>query len=364
MTDLLGHVTFPALVLVLAVLLIAATMWSVFQNLMMTNGLRPGISLTWGLISGPLWTLWRGLARLRRRRSRQRFLSYYGPFALLLRLGVWAALLIAGFALLQWSLGSQFYVPQGTPGLGTDLYVSGTTFFTLGLGDVAPRSELARAVTVLEAGAGFTFLALVIGWYLPLHYQTYARREANIVLLDARAGSPPSAVEMLVRLGQQGHPEAFSQFLEEWERWAGELLEDHLTYPVLAYFHSRHEQQSWLCALTTILDVCVLLLVGVEGLPVQPARVTFAMARHAMADLTQILRAPLSRTAPERLSAQDLDHLRARLRSAGIPLSEGEIADQALKDLRGSYEPYMQALSRRLELDLPRWMPQLGLLED
>ena len=43
-----------------------------------------------------------------------------------------------------------------------------------------------------EAGIGLGLLAIVIG-YLPIIYQAFSRRETSIVLLDARAGSPPTA---------------------------------------------------------------------------------------------------------------------------------------------------------------------------
>src|SRR5207244_12946568 len=81
------------------------------------------------------------------------------------------------------------------PGFGADMYMSGTTFFTLGLGDVVPRTPIAKSLTVIEAGMGFAFLALVIG-YFPVIYQAFSRREMAISLLDARAGSPPPAGEL------------------------------------------------------------------------------------------------------------------------------------------------------------------------
>ena len=76
------------------------------------------------------------------------------------------------------------------------MYLSGTTFITLGMG--VPHTRVARAVLVLEAGIGFGFLALVIS-YLPVLYQSFAQRETSILLLDARAGSPPTAAELLRR---------------------------------------------------------------------------------------------------------------------------------------------------------------------
>src|SRR5439155_1281913 len=141
---------------------------------------------------------------------------------------------------------------------------------------------------VIEAGVGFGFLALVIG-YLPVLYQSFSRREVNITLLDARAGSPPSAEELLRGFGADH--EELTVLLAEWERWAAEVLESHLSYPVLSYYRSQHDNQSWLAALTTALDASALVMVGIEGACARQAGLTFAMARHGVVDLPQA-RAP------------------------------------------------------------------------
>ena len=126
-----------------------------------------------------------------------------------------------------------------------------------------------------------TFLGLVIT-YLPVLYQTFSRREVPISLLDARAGSPPRAVELVRRLGEYNDLAALRPLLIEWERWCAELLESHLSYPQLAYFRSQHTNQSWLAALTAILDTCALIIAGVNDGPTRQAQLTFAMARHAV----------------------------------------------------------------------------------
>src|SRR4029079_2336777 len=125
---------------------------------------------------------------------------------------------------------SQLAGPEGATGFGGALYMSGGTLFTLGIGDITPHSPFGRLLTVAEAGTGIAFLALVIG-YLPVIYQAFSRRETNISLLDARAGSPPSAAEMLRRHGEDHSHDALIQFLREWERWSSELLESHVSYP-------------------------------------------------------------------------------------------------------------------------------------
>jgi len=211
------------------------------------------------------WRPWSAAARLLPPgKRRETYLSFFGPLSLLLLLSVWAAGLIVGFAIMHLALGSAINVADRSANFGTDLYLSGTTFFTLGLGDVIPSTPFTRALTVIEAGMGFGFLALVIG-YLPVLYQSFSRREVNITLLDARAGSPPTAAELLRRHNTAQGLDALQRLLRDFERWAAELLESHISYPVLAYFRSQHVNQSWLGALTTLLDASALVMVGIEG---------------------------------------------------------------------------------------------------
>jgi hypothetical protein len=234
--------------------------------------------------------------------------------------------------------------------------MSGTTFFTLGLGDVIPIGGMARLVTVIEAGCGFGVLALVIG-YLPVLYQAFSRREVAISLLDARAGSPPTAVELLLRHVREYGVPALNEQLRAWETWAAELMESQLSYPTLGYFRSQHERQSWLAGLTMILDVCALIMTGVEGVPPQQARLTFAMARHAAVDLSQIAYSRPDLHDHQRLTIDDLTKLRQQLVDAGARLREGSDADARLTELRTLYEPYVHALSHRLLMPLPPWLP-------
>ena len=167
--------------------------------------------------------------------------------------------------------------PSALGRLRTDLYVSGTTLFTLGLGDVLPRTLAARALIVIESGTGLGFVALVIG-YVPVLYNAFSHREVSVALLDARAGSPPTSTELLRRHAFAGGQEALVVLLIEWERWSAEILESHISYPILCYYRSQHDNQSWLSALTAVLDTCALLISVVPGTASRQAQLTFAMA--------------------------------------------------------------------------------------
>jgi Ion channel len=339
-------------------LLIGLVLWDAFETVVLPRRATFRFSLTrffYDLIWPPFAAVGR---RVRDRKARDTFLSVFGPASLILLLALWAILLVFGFAFVQWGFGSRLKSPSDIHGFAADLYMSGTTFFTLGLGDVTPDSTLGRILTTVEAGMGFGFLAVIIG-FLPLLAQTFSEREVAIALLDARAGSPPTAAELLRRHAIEVRGAALIQLLYDWERWSADLLEGHISYPVLAFYRSQHDNQSWVAALTAVLDSCALVIAGVEGGPVRSARLTFAMARHAVADLTGVL--GLKPEADEdRLPPAELARLRAALASSGMPLPEGPAVDERLSHLRKLYEPYVHALSRFLLMPLPSWLPPEG----
>jgi Ion channel len=310
------------------------------------------------------WMLWASLARKMRPGNRREFyLSYYGPLSLILLLVAWAAVLVVAFALFQWGVSAPLNVPEKQVTFGTYLYMSGTTFVTLGYGDVTPLTGLGRFLAVAEAGMGFLFLALIIG-YVPVIYQAFSQREINITLLDARAGSPPSATEMLRRHYRDQHIDELLRFLRDWERWSAELLESHLSYPVLTYYRSQHERQSWLGALTAVLDTCALLYIGFEGISAPTARFTFAIARHAAVDLAQVYGTPPLNPKLNRLSPDDFARMRDALAEVGLRLQHEEDAQRRLYDLRRSYEPFVNALADHLLLNLPPWIPETRTIDD
>jgi len=347
----------------LSILGILAILWDAFEAIVLPRRVTRRFRLT-KLWFRATWSPWRAVTRrIRANKRRERSLSYYGPLSLLFLFMAWAAGLIFCFAVLQWALGSGFNAPEGHVKFTTDLYMSATTFFTLGLGDVTPVTRAARIVTAAQGGTGFGFLALVIS-YLPVIYQAFSRRETNISLLDARAGSPSTAFELLRRHGLAHRLGDLPQYLHDWEHWAADLMESHLSYPVLGYYRSQHDNQSWLSALTVILDTCTLAIGGVDGLDKWQAELTFAMARHVVVDLAQVFSAAPRPPNPDRLTHQDMVKLRERLAEAGVVLHDGQAVDDKVAKLRSMYEPYANALSQFLLMPLPAWAPTAKALSN
>ncbi len=303
------------------------------------------------------WRPWRAVARhIKTSGRRENFLGYFGPLSLIFLLALWAFCLILGFALLQYGFGKHVQLGSERINLWSLLYLSGETFFTLGLGDILPTATPGRVLTVLEGGMGFAFLGVVIG-YLPTIYSAFSEREIEISLLDARAGSPPTAGEFLVRLGGCAQQAVLDDIFKDWEHWAAEVLESHLSYPALSFFRSQHNNQSWLGALTIMLDSTALVIAGIDGLRNEQAKITFAMARHAAVDLAQVVNARYDPSDhSNRLPPEEFIRLRESFAKRGLRLKETPEAEKKLAHLRSLYEPYAVGIAKNLFITLPPWI--------
>ena len=412
-----------ALAAVAGTALVVGTLVDAFEVMLLPRRVRRRLRFVRVYFRGT-WRAWAVASRGVPTSARGTFLSLYGPLSMIGLFAVWTVALITGFGLLHWVLAGGAASNgasggAGAPSLLNQLYFSGVTFFTLGYGDVTAHTGAGRALSVAEAGLGFALLAVVIG-YLPVLYQLFSRREAHVIRLDARAGSPPTAAELLARhaVSAQGL-ESLRDVLVEWEVWAAELLESHLSYPMLGYYRSQHDNESWLAALTTVLDTCALLTFGLRDepeeappgtapgsrlagqLPTFQARMTFATARLAVVEMaralhggpavradapggeaedaavdgtggldaaylddTQALPAPVGlpagpirRDTAERLPPPALRRLDARLGEVGLALAgDARRIPERLAVLRQTYEPFVEALAARLLLPLPPWV--------
>ena len=299
------------------------------------------------------WRPWRALARRFPDQTADTLLGMYGPFGLLLDLAIWVAGLMLGYACLQWGGGSHVGAHAG---FAEDLSFSAATLVSSGTAGLAAQGVFARVVQVLDAGTGLAVLGIVIG-YLPSLYQAFSRRETTVSQLDARAGSPPSAGQLVARSTATGGWQALNEYLRGWETWSAELMETHLSYPILAFFRSQHVNQNWLSALCTILDASALAVAAAPKGTVEEARYTFAISRHAVADLSYTFRANPVTDAPDRLPAADFDALIAELRAHDVALgAEPDAIRAQLERLRALYEPYAVALALHVELRLPPWL--------
>jgi hypothetical protein len=333
--------------------IVGTIIWDAFETLVLPRTPMQRLRVTW-LYYRATWQCWAMYARtLRSDRQRERFLAVYGPLSVIGLLTLWAVALVVGFALLQWSQRELLVNLDGDPHFFDDLYMSATTLFTLGLGDVMPKGRGGRLLVVAETSSSLMLVTMVFA-YLPILYQSFSRREIRLTTLDAWAGSPPSATEILRRMATSGDVSYLDGFFADWELWCSDLLESHLSYPAIAYFRSQHQRQSWLSALTTVLDLAALVKVGIEGLPTWRAHLTFAIARHAAVDLTQILAEPRMHRE-DRLPSHELEAVRRELEDAGLRPNRSSEAERELDKLRTLYEPHIAGLSDRLMMPIPGW---------
>ncbi len=350
------------LVAALAVLLLVLILEDSFAVMLLPRRVQRRVGLT-RLFFRTSWLAWsRAALSLPAGPRRELILSIYGPLSMVLLFTLWSAGLIVCFGVLQWTLQAGAVV-RTPPTLNGQLYMSGVTFFTLGYGDVVPQTDASRVVAIIEAGTGFGLIAVVIG-YLPVLYQLFSRREAHVIQLDARAGSPPTATTLLVRHARTGALERVDDLLREWELWAAELLESHLSYPMLVYYRSQHDNQSWLAALTVIMDLCALILVGIEGVAPLQARMTFTMARQVVVEISRSFDIKPSRyTGEDRLPHEAFLRMEQAFERVSVPWQAGPDTEQTLAALRATYEPLLDGLALHLLLPLQGWTAEEHMMD-
>ena len=328
----------------LAFLLLAITAQDAFEVMLLPRRVLRQLRFV-SIFYRVTWAPWAALtSRFTRGERKEHLLGVYGALSMVLLFSVWIAGLMLGFGLLLWAIEAAVGVTP-RPTLGDQLYLSGVTFFTLGYGDLVPHSGLARLLTIVEAGTGLGFIAVVIG-YLPVLYQLFSRREAAVIRLDGRAGSPPTAVGLLQRHGGEDGPGQIGIMLREWETWGSELLESHLSYPMLAYYRSQHADQSWLAALTVVIDCCALILVGIGRVPPLQARMTFTMARQILVEMAQAFG-----VAPSRYEGGDrLDHPTFRVLAKGARRCRVRLGNNGSRRAAGGAARHLRAAARRARL--------------
>jgi hypothetical protein len=271
----------------LGILILVWTLLDVFRTLVMPRAARGRFRLSRFLFRF-LWRPWRWVGVRRKTvQARERVLAVAAPFFFFVLLVGWVSLALLGFALILWSPAFVHGMESSDGSFADALYHSGNSLFTLGFGGVA--TGWTRAVAVLGGATGLGLFAVVIA-YLPVLYQAFNRREVGVLLLDARAGSPPSGPELLHRMGNAGMASSLPQLFAEWERWVADVLETHMSYPMLVFFRSPHDNTSWVTSLGSVLDAATLLLTSVEDEPNENAKLFYGTGVHAVEDLFYYLR--------------------------------------------------------------------------
>jgi hypothetical protein len=328
-----------ALAGIIGALLVALMLSEFFVTFLLPRRVRRDPRIARGL-SRLLWRPWRAIARQLAPSTADTWLGLFGPLALIVQLVVWSVGLLIGYGLIEWAVAAGPFWTRILDSSGLFLSAGGLS-----------GSNALRAVDLLEAATGVGVLFIVIG-YMPSVYSAFSRRETAVSQLATRAGSPPAAAALIHRAAGRERWTELQRDLQGWEEWTAELMETHLSYPLLAFYRSQHVNQNWLAALTAMVDVAAFVKATLRD-SVDAADITFRIGRHALADLALQLR--LEPVSVDRLSDADFDKLFRIVDGSAMDNVDSETARRRLDRLREEYEPNAQALANFLALELPPW---------
>ena len=339
---------------------IVVLLWAlldVFRTLVMPRAARGRIRLS-RILFRLMWRPWRWVGVRRKTvQGRERILAAAAPFFFFVLLVGWASLALVGYALILWSPAFVHGMAPGEGSFGDALYASGTSLFTLGFGGGIPTGWT-RAVEVVAGATGLGLFAVVIA-YLPVLYQAFNRREVGVLLLDARAGSPPSGPELLHRMGSAGVASSLPDLFAEWERWAADVLETHMSYPLLAVFRSPHDETSWVTSLGSVLDAATLILTSVEDEPDERARLMYGTGVHAVEDLFYYFRLEERATVIQR---DEFEDVLQDMKDDGFSIRPVDEAFARFTEKRAKYAPRLDALAVMLAAPPGLWIGDRSFL--
>jgi Ion channel len=334
---------------VLGLLLLSVALWDLFETVVVPRPTPGWFRLGRYLVRGS----WRGLRALRDGnpdRSYDRVLGLFAPAAAVALLITWLTALIVGYGLLMYAVRDELRpVPQD---LGTTIYFAATSLLTIGFGDIVAVGLPARVIIVTAAVGGLGAVALVVTFLFSL-YGSYQRREAQVVLLQAAAGGPPSAVTLLETYAQLGLTDRLPDLFRDWQRWAVEVLDSHVAYPVLGYFRSSHDNLSWISALGSVLDAASLVLTTIEGVPRGEAKLFKRVGTHLVEDIFNL---GFRHGQQGTLERADYEAACDRLEEAGYRLCRTDDAWRHFEGARGTYAARLEAMASYWATPATSWL--------
>ncbi|MGB8909371.1 MAG: potassium channel family protein [Candidatus Cybelea sp.] len=348
------------LAIAFGVAVIALTLSDVFQVVVMPRATGRNYRISFYAWRA-MWYLWPKLAwRLYGVDTgrREDFLAVYAPFTLVSMIGLWAALLILGFGSVLW--GMRGGIAPNHASFGTMLYFAGSSLLTIGYGDIIARSALPRFMSVFAALAGLSYLSILTAFLFAI-FGSFQRRETFVVTVAARAGSPPSGVNLLAIAGYSKTHDDLPALMRDAQQWAAGVMESHLAYPMLAFFRSSHDDQSWIGTLGTLLDAATLAMTTIDGMPDGQARIFYSVGRHATRDLAHYFRvgSPEDTVGVER---SEFDRACDRLAAAGYSLRDRDEAWSRFSGLRSGYAGRLNVLAAFFQSPPLQWVGDRSLI--
>ncbi len=353
-----------AVALVLGLLLVASVVWDLFQTIVVPRPSPSRFRIARYLVRGS-WTVARAIGRGRDGRTHDTFLGLFAPSMTLALLVTWIGALILGDGLILYALRDQ--LSPSPSDLGTTMYFAASSILTIGFGDIVPIGPAARAVVVVAAVSGLGAVALVVTFLFSL-YGSYQRREVRVVTLQAAAGAPPSAVTLLETYAELDLVAQLPDLFAGWERWAAEVLDTHVAFPLLGFFRSSHDNLSWISALGTVLDAACLVLTTADGIPRGEAELFRRVGSHLVEDITNLgFRVGVTSDvhpieAGVGLDRAAFDEACIRLARAGYRLTPDDRAWQAFQAKRFGYAGRLEAMAAYWATPTNSWLHSDGSL--
>jgi hypothetical protein len=289
--------------------------------------------------------------RLSSAERREAFLGLYGALIVIIMLIAWVIGLVLGYGLLLDAMRAQLKPEPET--FGASLYFAGTSLLTLGFGDVVAVGGFARLVALVAAATGLGLFALCITLLFTL-YGSFQRRELAVVVLEAGAGAPPSGVTLLETFALAGILNDLPGVFRDWQSWAAEVLDSHLAYPVLAYFRSSHDNDSWISSLGAVMDASTLILTTVRDGPKGWAKLSRSVGGHCLEDLVAYF--GLQSDTEVGVERAEFDEARRRLERAGFALEDADQSWDNFVRLRQDYAGRVNALARYWATPPAQWI--------
>jgi hypothetical protein len=350
-----------AIFALIGLLFVITSLNDVFQSVIVPRavGRRFRPSVYWG--RGILWPLWQKQAKylIKDDDAREDFLAAFAPTNLITTLMLWSLMLVIGYGLMVYALGSQMHPVITT--FGDAFYFAGTSFFTIGFGDFYGTTGWTRLLSLAAGASGFGVISSTTA-YLFAIFGAFQTREQFVVIVGARAGSPPSGVGMVTLAARNESADDLSETMREAQRWCALILETHLAYPVLAYFRSSHDYESWVGTLGTLLDAAVLTITTVECKRGE-ARILYNLGRHATHDLAHFFGLLDETKSDPQITIEEYDEARARLQDAGLTLTDRDIGWEHFSRLRSGYARNLSALAAFFDIPRLEWVGQKPLIQ-